>query len=148
LAPACPRSMAKNRIIAGETVLRYSLATPISVQKFSKLSRLQRNIRRLLKKPLTPAFNFAIYTRLREGRARSGRRCDSPFRRGDTRSLFTDAERAKIPPQILDKIVHAMFSSITHIFLLALIPLTFAMVAVLLMGRIGFSPCIWQRACG
>ncbi|WP_438432567.1 MDR family MFS transporter [Gorillibacterium sp. sgz500922] len=56
------------------------------------------------------------------------------FGSGDTRSLFTDAERAKIPPQILDKIVSAMSSSITHIFLLALIPLAFAAVAVAGMG--------------
>ncbi|MEO3944962.1 MDR family MFS transporter [Gorillibacterium sp. CAU 1737] len=58
-----------------------------------------------------------------------------PFNSEDTRSLFTDAGRAKIPPQVLDKIVAAMSSSITYLFLLALIPLAVAAVATFFMGK-------------
>ncbi|WP_058304043.1 MDR family MFS transporter [Gorillibacterium timonense] len=58
-----------------------------------------------------------------------------PFQVDDVRTLFTDTERAKIPPLILEKIVQAMSSSITHIFLLALVPLALAALAVAFMGH-------------
>ncbi|MED1203846.1 MDR family MFS transporter [Heyndrickxia acidicola] len=51
------------------------------------------------------------------------------------RNLFQSSERSKIPGFILDKIVNAMSSSITHIFLYALIPIVIAAITVAVMGN-------------
>ncbi|MGG1399925.1 MDR family MFS transporter [Bacillus salipaludis] len=53
----------------------------------------------------------------------------------DTRQIFEASERAKIPSFILDKIVHAMSDSITHTFLLTLIPIAIAAVTIFFMGK-------------
>ncbi|GIP38730.1 multidrug resistance protein 3 [Paenibacillus sp. J31TS4] len=53
----------------------------------------------------------------------------------DPRGLFEASARAKVPPQVLDKIVDAMSSSITFNFALALLPIAIAVVTVFLMGR-------------
>lgn len=50
------------------------------------------------------------------------------FKMGDPREIFQASERAKIPDFILSKIVHAMSDSITHAFMLALIPIALAAV--------------------
>src|SRR5690625_3121759 len=52
----------------------------------------------------------------------------------DLSQIFEPAVRAKIPNDILDIIVSAMSHSITHIYLLALIPIGIAFVFVYLMG--------------
>lgn len=57
------------------------------------------------------------------------------FKMGDPRELFQVSERAKIPDFILSKIVHAMSDSITHTFMLALIPIALAAVTILFMGK-------------
>lgn len=54
---------------------------------------------------------------------------------GNTRQIFEPSVREKIPAAILDKIVDAMSYSITHIFLLALIPIGVAVIFVFLMGK-------------
>ncbi|MDG4656448.1 MDR family MFS transporter [Ectobacillus antri] len=54
---------------------------------------------------------------------------------GDLKSIFEPATRAKIPAPILDKIVDAMSSSITHIFALSLIPLVLSAIAIVWMGN-------------
>lgn len=50
-------------------------------------------------------------------------------------AVFQSSARNAIPPQILDKIVEAMSSSITYVFMLALIPIAFAIAAVFFMGN-------------
>ncbi|MFJ7728188.1 MDR family MFS transporter [Neobacillus sp. NPDC097160] len=57
------------------------------------------------------------------------------FKMGDPREIFQASERAKIPDFILSKIVHAMSDSITHAFLLALIPIALAAVTIFFMGN-------------
>ncbi|AZU63780.1 MDR family MFS transporter [Neobacillus mesonae] len=57
------------------------------------------------------------------------------FKMGDPREIFQASERAKIPPVILDKIIHAMSASITHTFLLALIPIALAAITIFFMGK-------------
>ncbi|MWV43180.1 DHA2 family efflux MFS transporter permease subunit [Paenibacillus sp. HJL G12] len=54
---------------------------------------------------------------------------------GDTRQIFEPSVRAKIPEAILSKIVDAMSSSITHVFLIALIPIVIAVIFVFMMGN-------------
>ncbi len=54
---------------------------------------------------------------------------------GNLRNLFQSNERSKIPGFILDKIVNAMSSSITHIFFYALIPIIIAALTVFIMGN-------------
>ncbi|AZB40871.1 DHA2 family efflux MFS transporter permease subunit [Bacillus sp. FJAT-42376] len=54
---------------------------------------------------------------------------------GDPSSVFQAGARDSIPPQILNKIVEAMSSSITYAFTLALIPIAIAVIAVFLMGN-------------
>ncbi|KFZ40250.1 MULTISPECIES: MDR family MFS transporter [Thermoactinomyces] len=56
------------------------------------------------------------------------------FDLNDPQGLFEPGARAAIPDFILDKIVDAMSSSITHIFALALIPIVLAAIAILFMG--------------
>lgn len=57
------------------------------------------------------------------------------FKMGDPREIFQASERAKIPDFILSKIVHAMSDSITHAFLLALIPIALAAITIFFMGN-------------
>src|SRR5690625_1086067 len=52
----------------------------------------------------------------------------------DLSQIFEPAVRTKIPSDSLDIIVSAMSHSITHIYLLALIPIGIAFVFVYLMG--------------
>lgn len=52
----------------------------------------------------------------------------------DLSQIFEPAVREKIPADILDIIVSAMSNSITHIYLLALIPIGIAFLFVYLMG--------------
>ncbi|WP_018884874.1 MDR family MFS transporter [Paenibacillus massiliensis] len=54
---------------------------------------------------------------------------------GDLRQVFQPEVRAQIPPQVLRVIVEAMSDSITYVFLLALVPIALAAVAVIFMGR-------------
>jgi EmrB/QacA subfamily drug resistance transporter len=53
----------------------------------------------------------------------------------DPRQIFQADERAKIPEFILDKIILAMSNSITHMFLLALIPIALATITIFFMGN-------------
>jgi hypothetical protein len=57
------------------------------------------------------------------------------FKMGDPRQIFQASERSKIPDFILDKIIHAMSASITHTFLLTLIPIGIAAVTIFFMGN-------------
>ncbi|MDP4083148.1 MAG: MDR family MFS transporter [Bacillota bacterium] len=53
----------------------------------------------------------------------------------DPRQVFEPIQRSKIPPFILDKIVHAMSDSITHTFVLTLIPIALAAITIMFMGK-------------
>ncbi|OSX54065.1 MDR family MFS transporter [Anoxybacillus ayderensis] len=53
----------------------------------------------------------------------------------DPHALFEPGTRAQIPPNVLQKIVDAMASSITYSFSIALIPIAFAALAILFMGN-------------
>lgn len=57
------------------------------------------------------------------------------FKMGDPRQIFQASERSKIPSVILDKIVHAMSNSITHTFLLTLIPIALIAITIFFMGK-------------
>ncbi|MFJ5713861.1 MDR family MFS transporter [Neobacillus sp. NPDC093127] len=57
------------------------------------------------------------------------------FKMGDPREIFQADKRAEIPDFILSKFVHAMSDSITHTFLLALIPIALAGVTIFFMGK-------------
>jgi EmrB/QacA subfamily drug resistance transporter len=57
------------------------------------------------------------------------------FKMGDPREIFQADQRAKIPGFVLDKIVHAMSDSITHTFMLALIPIALIVVTIFFMGK-------------
>ncbi|MFZ7944058.1 MDR family MFS transporter [Neobacillus sp. 19] len=65
----------------------------------------------------------------------SGMQGAGNFKMGDPREIFQASERAKIPDFILSKIVHAMSDSITHAFMLALIPIVLAAVTIFFMGN-------------
>lgn len=51
------------------------------------------------------------------------------------RESLSSEKRAAIPKDVLDKIVHAMCSSITSMFLWAIVPAALTIIAVLFMGR-------------
>ena len=57
------------------------------------------------------------------------------FQMGDPRQIFQATARAKIPDFILDKIVSAMSYSITHTFMLTLIPIVLAAITIIFMGK-------------
>ncbi|CRK81651.1 MDR family MFS transporter [Neobacillus massiliamazoniensis] len=57
------------------------------------------------------------------------------FKMGDPREIFQADQRSKIPSFILDKIVHAMSDSITHTFMLALIPIALIAITIFFMGK-------------
>lgn len=54
---------------------------------------------------------------------------------GEPRQIFEPSVRSKIPEDILSKIVDAMSSSITHVFLIAVIPIAIAVIFVFMMGK-------------
>ncbi|MDR0270879.1 MDR family MFS transporter [Paenibacillus sp.] len=54
---------------------------------------------------------------------------------GDIRQIFEHSVREKIPKDILDKIIDAMSHSITHVFLIALLPIAIAVIFVFTMGN-------------
>lgn len=54
---------------------------------------------------------------------------------GDPQTIFQAGTRSQIPDMILNRIIDAMSSSITYIFLLALIPIILAAVTILFMGK-------------
>jgi EmrB/QacA subfamily drug resistance transporter len=53
----------------------------------------------------------------------------------DPRQIFESGKRATIPPEVLERIVDAMSSSISHIFLYALVPIGVAVIVVMFMGN-------------
>ena len=55
---------------------------------------------------------------------------------GDPSAIFRSDIRASIPTFILEKIIAAMSSSITTVFLLALIPIIVSFMAILFMGNV------------
>jgi EmrB/QacA subfamily drug resistance transporter len=57
------------------------------------------------------------------------------FKMGDPRQIFQADQRSKIPSFILDKIIHAMSDSITHTFLITLIPIALIAVTIFFMGK-------------
>lgn len=54
---------------------------------------------------------------------------------GDVSQIFQPNVRAKVPTEILDKIIDAMSSSVSNIFLLSLIPVGLAVIAVFMMDN-------------
>jgi EmrB/QacA subfamily drug resistance transporter len=58
-----------------------------------------------------------------------------PFKMNDPRQIFEAGERSKIPSFILDKIVGAMSDSITHTFMLTLVPIAIAAITIFFMGK-------------
>ncbi|MFD0715967.1 MDR family MFS transporter [Paenibacillus sp. GCM10027626] len=54
---------------------------------------------------------------------------------GDVKEMLTPEKRAKIPPEIMDKIVDSLSSSISTMFMWALLPASLAFVAILFMGN-------------
>jgi hypothetical protein len=54
---------------------------------------------------------------------------------GNTRELLSPEKRAAIPPEVMDKIVDSLSSSISTMFLWALIPAGLALVTVMFMGN-------------
>jgi EmrB/QacA subfamily drug resistance transporter len=59
----------------------------------------------------------------------------SMFKMNDPRQIFEANERSKIPSFILNKIVQAMSDSITHTFMLTLIPIVIAAITIFFMGK-------------
>jgi hypothetical protein len=70
-----------------------------------------------------------------KGMQGAGNQGGASFKMGDPREIFQASERSKIPGFILDKIVHAMSESITHTFVLALIPIVLAAIVIIFMGK-------------
>lgn len=54
---------------------------------------------------------------------------------GDSRAILSESARSQIPPQILDKIIEALSSSIVQTFMWALVPASLAFVFVFFMGN-------------
>ncbi len=54
---------------------------------------------------------------------------------GDSRAILSEGARSQIPPQILDKIIEALSSSIVQTFIWALVPAGLAFVFIFLMGN-------------
>ncbi|MEC0239039.1 MDR family MFS transporter [Paenibacillus dokdonensis] len=80
--------------------------------------------------------NNVFANKLAEGFKGMGGNADSAMSNiGDTRQIFEPSVRAKIPAAILEKIVNAMSSSITHVFLIAVIPIVIAVIFVIMMGN-------------
>jgi hypothetical protein len=64
-----------------------------------------------------------------------GMQAGGHFKMGDPRQIFQADERSKIPPFILDKIVHAMSDSITHTFMITLIPIALIAITIFFMRK-------------
>jgi len=64
---------------------------------------------------------------------------------GDVSRIFEPSVRAKVPNEILSKIIEAMSSSVAHIFLLSLIPVGIAVIVVFMMGNSRVSDLIKQE---
>ncbi|MGE7623898.1 MDR family MFS transporter [Viridibacillus sp. NPDC096237] len=80
--------------------------------------------------------NNVFTSKLSEGFKGMGESANSAmFNVGDIRQIFEPSVREKIPTEVLDIIVNAMSSSVTHVFLLALIPIIIAVVFVFMMGN-------------
>ncbi|MGF9977183.1 MDR family MFS transporter [Viridibacillus arvi] len=80
--------------------------------------------------------NNVFTNKLAEGFKSLGESANSAmFNVGDIRQIFEPSVREKIPAEILDVIVNAMSNSVTHVFLLALIPIVLAVVFVFMMGN-------------
>ncbi|MGE7920097.1 MDR family MFS transporter [Viridibacillus sp. NPDC093762] len=80
--------------------------------------------------------NNVFTNKLAEGFKSLGESANSAmFNIGDIRQIFEPSVREKIPAEILDVIVNAMSNSVTHVFLLALIPIVIAVVFVFMMGN-------------
>ena len=54
---------------------------------------------------------------------------------GDSRAILSEAARSQIPPQILDKIIDALSSSIVQTFMWALVPAGLAFIFIFFMGN-------------
>lgn len=54
---------------------------------------------------------------------------------GDSRAILSESARSQIPPQILDKIIDALSSSIVQTFMWALVPAGLAFVFIFFMGN-------------
>ncbi|MCC3377040.1 MDR family MFS transporter [Cohnella sp. REN36] len=54
---------------------------------------------------------------------------------GDIRETLSPEKRKAIPPDILNKIIDAMSSSIAHMFMWSLVPAVLALIAVAFMGK-------------
>lgn len=54
---------------------------------------------------------------------------------GDSRAILSESARSQIPPQILDKIIDALSSSIVQTFMWALVPAVLAFVFIFFMGN-------------
>ncbi len=54
---------------------------------------------------------------------------------GDPKQIFEPSVRTKIPEAVLSKIIDAMSGSITHVFLIALVPIAIAVIFVIAMGK-------------
>ena len=80
--------------------------------------------------------NNVFTSKLAEGFKNMGHSANSAmFESGDMRQIFEPSVREKMPANVLDIIVNAMSSSVTHVFLLALIPIAIAAIFVLMMGN-------------
>ncbi|MFF3099976.1 MDR family MFS transporter [Viridibacillus arvi] len=80
--------------------------------------------------------NNVFTNKLAEGFKSLGESTNSAmFNVGDIRQIFEPSVREKIPAEILNVIVNAMSNSVTHVFLLALIPIVIAVVFVFMMGN-------------
>ncbi|MEK5482947.1 MULTISPECIES: MDR family MFS transporter [unclassified Viridibacillus] len=80
--------------------------------------------------------NNVFTNKLAEGFKSLGESANSAmFNVADIRQIFEPSVREKIPAEILDVIVNAMSNSVTHVFLLALIPIVIAVVFVFMMGN-------------
>lgn len=54
---------------------------------------------------------------------------------GDSRAILSESARSQIPPQILDKIIDALSSSIVQTFMWALVPSGLAFIFIFFMGN-------------
>ncbi|MFJ5790010.1 MDR family MFS transporter [Lysinibacillus sp. NPDC093197] len=80
--------------------------------------------------------NNVFTSKLTEGFKNMGQGSNSAmFDVGDMREIFEPSVRENIPANILDIIVNAMSNSVTHVFLLALIPIVIAAIFVFMMGN-------------
>ena len=87
--------------------------------------------------------NKMFTTKLSEGFKDMGGNADAVMANmGDIRQIFQPSVRAELPTEVLGIIVNAMSKSITHVYLLALIPIGIAFFFVFLMGnsRVTIAP--------